>query len=235
MCSWLQLAGHRSLAGRRSSRCNSNSYGIAKFGVESAFVITARRCSGQGVVMNLTVTRADGKKPKRTMLPFLVVLFLISYGLLTVLVMEQDRTIDSQRSLIHLLFKDNVHLSALRGGKNLGYAAGTTTHTQSSQSQLSSSQIPLIEVPSNQVPSNQVPSNQVPSNQVPSNQASSNRVPDDQVRSKQVPSNQGAASQAKTLANGKGQKTRKAQKPLPVTPPTEMTDPSDTRRVSFSI
>ena len=222
MCSWLQLAGHISLAEHRSSHCDSDSYEIPKFGVESALSWLSAVCRGQGVMMNLTVTRADGKKPKRTMLPFLVVLFLISYGLLTVLVMEQDRTIDSQRSLIHLLFKDNVHLSALRGGKSLGYAAGTTTHTQS---QLSSNQIPLIEVPSNQVPSNQVPSNQ----------ASSSHVPDDQVRSKQVPSNQGAASQAKTLANGKGQKTRKAQKPLPVTPPTEMTDPSDTRRVSFSI
>ena len=39
-------------------------------------------------------------KPKNAMLPILVVLFLISYGLMSVLVVEQGRTIDSQRNLI---------------------------------------------------------------------------------------------------------------------------------------
>jgi len=133
------------------------------------------------------------------------------------LVVQQDRKIDSQRSLIHLLFKDNVHLSALRGGLNrLGNAADAAASdarsyaAESSQSQSShaassqapfASRIPLIQVPAG--------ANQVTSDQVPE-------------------------SQARTQANAKGAKARKAQKQLPV-PPLEITDPSDTRRVSFSI
>jgi hypothetical protein len=54
------------------------------------------------------------EKPKRTLLPLLTVLFLISYGLLTMLVVEQARTIDSQRGLIRDLFQDSVQLSGIR-------------------------------------------------------------------------------------------------------------------------
>jgi hypothetical protein len=54
-------------------------------------------------------------EPKRTLLPILTVLFLISYGLLTTLVVEQSRTIDLQRGLIRDLFQDSVQLSALKG------------------------------------------------------------------------------------------------------------------------
>ena len=55
------------------------------------------------------------KRKKRTMLPVLVVLFLISYGLLAMLVVEQDRTITAQRSLIQQLFSDSMELTALKG------------------------------------------------------------------------------------------------------------------------
>jgi hypothetical protein len=54
-------------------------------------------------------------KPKHTLLPFLVVLFLISYGLMAMLVVEQGRTIDSQRNLIRSLFDDSSQLSQLKG------------------------------------------------------------------------------------------------------------------------
>jgi hypothetical protein len=50
-----------------------------------------------------------------TLLPILTVLFLISYGLLTMLVVEQSRTIDNQRGLIQDLFQDSVQLSTLKG------------------------------------------------------------------------------------------------------------------------
>jgi hypothetical protein len=56
-------------------------------------------------------------KPKRTLLPVLTVLFLLSYGLLTMLVVEQSRTINSQRGLIQDLFQDSVQLSTLRGNE----------------------------------------------------------------------------------------------------------------------
>ncbi|MBZ5574484.1 MAG: hypothetical protein LAO09_21720 [Acidobacteriia bacterium] len=49
------------------------------------------------------------------MLPVFVALFLISYGLMAVLVVEQGRTIDNQRSLIRSLFSDSTQLSQLKG------------------------------------------------------------------------------------------------------------------------
>jgi hypothetical protein len=52
------------------------------------------------------------------MLPVLTVLFLISYGLMAMLVVEQGRTIDSQRNLIRDLFTDSVQLSSIRGKAN---------------------------------------------------------------------------------------------------------------------
>ena len=63
---------------------------------------------------NLTGDNAT-RKSSRSLLPVLTILFLVSYGLLTMLVVEQGRTIDSQRSLIHLLFTDSVQLSSIKG------------------------------------------------------------------------------------------------------------------------
>jgi cytoskeletal protein RodZ len=87
------------------------------------------------------------RKPKPQLLPLLVVLFLISYGMLALLVVEQGRTIANQRSLIQQLFSDSVELSSLKG-KNLQHEhpkAGTQkarpqAQTPSSQNQTPSSQ-----------------------------------------------------------------------------------------------
>jgi hypothetical protein len=53
-------------------------------------------------------------KPVRTFLPLLTVLFLISYSLLTLLVVEQSRTIDAQRGLIRDLFQDSAQLTSIK-------------------------------------------------------------------------------------------------------------------------
>ena len=50
------------------------------------------------------------------MLPILIVLFLISYGLMSMLVVEQGRTIDSQRFLIKELFRDSTELTGMKVG-----------------------------------------------------------------------------------------------------------------------
>lgn len=55
------------------------------------------------------------QKPKHSLLPVLTVLFLISYGLLAMLVVEQGKTIDTQRYLINQLFTDSVQLTAMKG------------------------------------------------------------------------------------------------------------------------
>jgi hypothetical protein len=49
------------------------------------------------------------------MLPILVVLFVVSYCLLTTLVFEQGQTIESQRSLIRAMLQDSTQLAALKG------------------------------------------------------------------------------------------------------------------------
>lgn len=54
------------------------------------------------------------QKRKSTLLPLLVILFLVSYGLLAMLVVEQGRTIENQRTLIEQLFQDSTELSAIR-------------------------------------------------------------------------------------------------------------------------
>jgi hypothetical protein len=48
-------------------------------------------------------------------LPLLVILFIVSYGILTMLVFEQGQTIESQRGLIHEMLRDSGQLAALRG------------------------------------------------------------------------------------------------------------------------
>jgi hypothetical protein len=54
-------------------------------------------------------------KPKRIMLPLLVVLFVISYGLMVLLIVEQDATIGAQRTLIRQMFSDSMDLASLKG------------------------------------------------------------------------------------------------------------------------
>ncbi len=78
---------------------------------------------------NLTGDNATSK-PRRSLLPALTILFVVSYGLLTMLVVEQGRTIDSQRSLIHMLFSDSVQLSGIRGKAIQKQQADAQAHAQ---------------------------------------------------------------------------------------------------------
>jgi hypothetical protein len=47
-------------------------------------------------------------------MPLLVILFVVSYVILTMLVFEQGQTIEAQRGLIREMLKDSNQLSALR-------------------------------------------------------------------------------------------------------------------------
>lgn len=67
------------------------------------------------------------------MLPILLALFVISYALLTTLVVEQGRTIDNQRFLIRQLFSDSTQLSTIKGQdfrKNQAAADNVRTKNQ---------------------------------------------------------------------------------------------------------
>jgi hypothetical protein len=49
-----------------------------------------------------------------SMLPILIVLFVFSYSILTMLVFEQGQTIESQRGLIREMLKDSTQLAAIK-------------------------------------------------------------------------------------------------------------------------
>jgi len=85
-------------------------------------------------------------KRKHSLLPVLVSLFLVSYGLMSLLVVEQDRTIASQRTLITSLFTDSTELSSLKGKlfqkQNAQAQAQAGANARSQAQQTPSTQIP---------------------------------------------------------------------------------------------
>ena len=94
-------------------------------------------------------------RKKNGWLPLLTVLFLISYALMTMLIVEQGQTIESQRSLIRELLRDSKELSAAKATAN----------------QQKSTEAPLSARPQQTIPQN--PSTQAPNTKTPSSQAGS--------------------------------------------------------------
>lgn len=92
---------------------------------------------------------------KHGWLPLLTVLFLISYGLMTMLIVEQGATIESQRVLIRDLFRDSAELSAFRTKAAQERAQAAAAKTQSPVTQNSSSQNPSAQAQTKQAPSSQ--------------------------------------------------------------------------------
>jgi hypothetical protein len=106
---------------------------------------------------------APPPKRKHSLLPVLIVLFIISYGLMCLLAVEQDRTISSQRWMIRSLLSDSTELSSLKGKMvQKQYADAQAQAKAGSRSQ---AQTPMTQVPSTQVPMTQVPMTQVPMTQ----------------------------------------------------------------------
>jgi len=110
-----------------------------------------------------TATPIDAPVPAKRhgWLPLLTVLFCLSYGLMTMLIVEQGATIESQRALIRELFRDSTELTSFKmkaqQERNLAGA------------QLSPS--PKTQAPVTRSPSTQVPSTQAPTQHAPSSQA----------------------------------------------------------------
>jgi len=94
----------------------------------------------------------------------LTVLFLFSYGLMTMLIVEQGSAIQAQRNLIKVLLRDSTELWAAKG-KAIGdqqmvqaqAEAEVKTHAQTPSTQ---AQAPSYRSPSSQTPSTQAPSTQ---------------------------------------------------------------------------
>ncbi|MFY9644685.1 MAG: hypothetical protein WAK29_05870 [Terriglobales bacterium] len=81
-------------------------------------VVTPERIGRDGGILTV-IYSTESATPRTTrtavVLPLLVILFIVSYGILTALVFEQGQTIEAQRSLIREMLKDSTQLAALKG------------------------------------------------------------------------------------------------------------------------
>jgi hypothetical protein len=102
---------------------------------------------------NTAAIAIPAPRKKLTLLPLLVVLFVISYGLMTMLIVEQGETIQVQSNLIKILLPDSKELWSLRSK-----AIGEKIRTEAPSTQ---EQAPTVHTPSTQTPSSQTPSTQV--------------------------------------------------------------------------
>jgi hypothetical protein len=120
-----------------------------------------------------TVAPIDAPPPRKKLgwLPLLTVLFCISYGLMTMLIVEQGATIESQRALIHELIRDSAELSAV---KRKALQDRGLSGAQSAASP--KTQAPVTRNPSSQNPSSQAPAQQAPSSQGAPQRRAQNRA-----------------------------------------------------------
>src|SRR5262249_47034496 len=135
-------------------------------------IIPATCYSGERLGCHLTtlfsstaipVVAPAAPKKKYGMLPLLTILFLLSYGLMTMLIVIQGSTIETQRALIRDLFNDSVELSSYKG-RALAEKKMAAQHKAQTQAPVAKS--PATQSPSVQTPSTQTQQNQTPSSQV---------------------------------------------------------------------
>ena len=180
---------------------------------------------GNAAITTTVIPAVPASPKKHNLLPVLVVLFLISYGLMTLLIVEQGRTIESQRALIHELFHDSQELAAMKGRT---LPEGVADANRSAQAQAPPNQAPSNQVASSQVASNQVASNQVqaPSGQAPSIQVPSNQVPSAHAPSTQVQSNKMPSTQAppRSRVQNRGAKLPEPEFQMPSRPASDLAD-----------
>jgi hypothetical protein len=113
---------------------------------------------------NTAVMAIAAPKRKHSLLPVLVVLFVISYGLMTMLIVEQGSVIQSQRNLIQLMSGDTASLSGMKG-RTIGNQSIAQTGAQNSTPSTQAQAPVRKQTPSTQDPSTQAPSVRTPSTQ----------------------------------------------------------------------
>jgi len=137
----------------------SSTYGFKHNGFESAFVIAPLLYRGVwGKMMRLLFTAAN-RGWKKALLPTLTFLTVTSFGLLSILVVLQDRTIDAQADVIHLAIKESRRLSVIAAQR-----AQQPTHSSRNKIGQVPSQQAEVQAPSTQVPLNKRTS-EIPSSQ----------------------------------------------------------------------
>lgn len=161
-------------------------------------------------------TVGSSKSKSRRMVAALAVVCVIAWAFMALLIVLQDRMIDAQGDLIHVLFRENVQQAKL---KAVAQQNGRAAAPKSSAKRPSSSVSPQTDkdvAPEMAGKS----STQSPLSQVPLSQDSSSQAPSSQVKPKS--------------GDKSGRSSRKMRSPFS-RPPAEITDPSDQRRVSISI
>jgi hypothetical protein len=123
---------------------------------------------------------------KHGWLPLLTVLFLISYGLMTMLIVEQGSTIESQRALIRELFRDSTELTATKLKAQHDHQAAAQRAPRAQNNQAPMTQTPMTQEPITQIPSTQTPMTHSPSTQVQSEQSPSSQISSPQSSSPQA-------------------------------------------------
>src|SRR5947207_6068798 len=108
--------------------------------------------------MNYNVGATFTGRPNRKIHPWLMVCFVVGWGLLTILVVLQDHAIDAQRELIQLLLQDlhkGLTTVAHRSGaslpvvlKQVGPSASAATNSRASSAPVPSTQLPSQQVQS---------------------------------------------------------------------------------------
>jgi hypothetical protein len=117
----------------------------------------------------IAIATPKNPKKKHSLLPVLTVLFMVSYGLMTMLIVEQGSVIQSQGNLIKILNGDSRELWSMKG-KAIGEKQMAKARSQNSAPAPSTQAQNPSRTPSSQSPSPQVPSTQAPSSQTPSTQ-----------------------------------------------------------------
>jgi len=101
-------------------------------------------------------------RKKRSLLPLLTVLFLFSYGLMTMLIVEQGSVIQSQGNLIKVLVPESTELWAGKvksiGDQQMAQAQAKNRAQAPSAQQKAPGQAPSTQTPLTQTPSTQAPS-----------------------------------------------------------------------------
>jgi hypothetical protein len=87
------------------------------------------------------------RKPRTSLLPLLVVLFVISYTLMVMLAIEQNSTITSQRWLIKQLLVDSTELSAMKGKAIQKHNADVQAEAQAQDRSKHQTQTPSTQAP----------------------------------------------------------------------------------------
>jgi len=172
MCRDLHLAASRVPAADRLTRAISITY-IGRFhwlaGCSFVACLPARGQDRGDVLTTLftnaaitTATPIDApvRRKRYSWLPLLTVLFCLSYGLMTMLIVEQGATIESQRALIRELFRDSTELTSFKMKAQQEKILAGAQASPSPKAQAPVTRGPSIQVPSTQAPTQHAPSSQ---------------------------------------------------------------------------